>query len=958
MSANFQKWFKESGFLIIINLLISQLVEAQPFTLQAEMELNRGLRHNSVRTIIQDSKQRTYLGTESGLIILQSDDAFLDSIARYNEKKAIVSLNILDDLLFIGTVADGLKIYDLKRKIEIHSPFMDSIRYVRHIRKLGNEIFIAANGSSWNVKRKEKKIYFQKIHRPSNTGFFTDFYSIENRIFGFDLNSTDFERRIYEIKGKKATPTKYPAGYPPNPILTILTALNNDSISISAGDGFYHVVEANGKSNFKLLNDSVNKLNYPVWDIAIAKKKLFLALGQQFLLTTGLTYEVGVNTINEVRSDFFCQSLYYNEKQDALWIGTYNRGLFIWPNVSLSTKIPKLLDGTFKIIPGKKDHFYLNNEDKIYSLNTTNNQIDLIINDKYDKKSNNIINVDYWKDTLAVLSPSALTYFNSNGKEIAKYPFPNYQFVHHRQLGDSIFFFTQHNGGFFVQHKNDIERKRIEGITISPKSKSYYRGFVFFSDEKGFYYHDSTTRALQSPLTKIEDFLIIGNKVWTLNAGRVQSFKIEIDSSKLIPETEIAISSTIDGFIPNWIRSSRDKILIGNNKGVIKLNSKTGAPEWYSYLGNYTANNYPIIYNDTLLMVQDQYLESHPMRQPYKKADLEGFKINLERKDGLFERFPIEFQLNHSDYFLQNYSLKKIEIKDDDGNVQIYFTLTDKFKFPSGLKRGKYEVSFFVNNHFIEKMTFKVTIPLLENPLFYLIVASFVIFMLFLILRFRNKKQQLERYMLENRLQLLKKNLDPHFIFNSLNLTYMLLLQEKNKEAIDSITQFSELHRYFLETINKNEIALADELKFIKNYLELEKKKSYLDEPFSYLITPIEEKLSRVFIPPMILHPLVENAVKYCGFDPAKTDQGTIKIDIEIFEKHTTISIENSLPIKEKNNTIGYKKGIEIVRETIAIYNSMGQYNLKFSPNEKPILTLPGYRCEVIVFLKKPRLII
>ena len=236
-------------------------------------------------------------------------------------------------------------------------------------------------------------------------------------------------------------------------------------------------------------------------------------------------------------------------------------------------------------------------------------------------------------------------------------------------------------------------------------------------------------------------------------------------------------------------------------------------------------------------MVQDQYLESHPMRQPYKKADLEGFKINLERKDGLFERFPIEFQLNHSDYFLQNYSLKKIEIKDDDGNVQIYFTLTDKFKFPSGLKRGKYEVSFFVNNHFIEKMTFKVTIPLLENPLFYLTVASFVIFMLFLILRFRNKKQQLERYMLENRLQLLKKNLDPHFIFNSLNLTYMLLLQEKNKEAIDSITQFSELHRYFLETINKNEIALADELKFIKNYLEQEKKKSYLDEPFSYLIT-------------------------------------------------------------------------------------------------------------------------
>ena len=704
------------------------------------MELNRGLRHNSVRTIIQDSKQRTYLGTESGLIILQSDDAFLDSIARYNEKKAIVSLNILDDLLFIGTVADGLKIYDLKRKIEIHSPFMSSIRYVRHIRKLGGDIYIAANGSSWNVKQKKGILYFQKIHRPSKNGFFTDFYTINNKVFGFDLKSSGELSRFYEIKGKRAVPSDYPTGYPPNPILSFLTSFNNDSIAITSGDGFYHVAQANGKSNFKLLKDSSNKLNYPVWDIAIAKKKIFLALGQQYLLTTGLTYEVDVNTTNEVRSDFFCQSLYYNQKQDALWIGTFNRGLFVWPNVSISKKLPYKVNGSFKIASGEKGYYYLYNEELIYKLDAINNKLDLISKGKYNRASNSIINLEYTRDTIAVFSTSNLKYLNSEGKELAQYPFPDYQFAHHRQLGDSIYFFTQHNSGFFVQHKNDKTRKRIDGITISPKSKPYYRGFIFFSDEKGFYYYDSTTRPLESPLTKIEDFLIIGNKVWTLNAGRVQSFKIEIDSLRLISETEIAINSTIDGFIPNWIRSSSGKILIGNNKGVIKLNSETGTPEWYSYLGNYISNNHPIIYNDTLLMIQDQYLEKHPMRQPYKEKDLEDFNFKIDREDGLFERFPIEFQLNHPDYFLNNYSLKRIEIKDGNGNVQTYFTLTDKFKFPSGLKRGKYQVSLFVNNHFVEKLKFKITIPLLENPLFYLIVASFVIFMFYLIFRFRNKK--------------------------------------------------------------------------------------------------------------------------------------------------------------------------------------------------------------------------
>lgn len=950
MSANIQKWFKKSGVLIVIYLLINQLVQSQPFTLQAEMELNRGLRHNSVRTIIQDSKQRTYLGTESGLIILHSDDAFLDSIARYNEKKAIVSLNILDDLLFIGTVADGLKIYDLKRKIEIHSPFMNSIRYVRHIRKLGADIYIAANASSWNVKQKGGKVYFQKIHRPSENGFFTDFYQVNNKILGFDLKTNGEVSRYYEIKNKSAIPIDNPVGYPTNSLFTYLTALNNDSIAISSGDGFYHIAYKKGISTFNLLKDSTGKLNYPVWDVSIAKEKVFLALGQQFLLTKGLTYEVGVNSTFDVRNDFFCQSLHYNQKQDALWIGTFNRGLFIWPNVSISKKLPYKVNGSFKIASGEKGYYYLYNEEFIYKLDAINNKLDLISKGKYNRASNSIINLEYIRDTIAVFSTSNLKYLNSEGKELAQYPFPDYQFAHHRQLGDSIYFFTQHNSGFFVQHKNDKTRKRIAGITISPKSKAYYRGFIFFSDEKGFYYHDSTTRPLQSPLTKIEDFLIIRNKLWTLNAGRVQSFRIEIDSLKLISENEIAINSTIDGFIPNWIRSSKDKIFIGNNKGVINLNSKTGAPEWYSYLGNYATNNYPIISNDTLLMIQDQYLERHPLHQPYNEEDLKGFNIKIDREDGLYERFPIEFQLSHPDYFLHNYALKKIELKDNNGNVRIYYTLTDKFKFPSGLKKGKYEVSLFVNNQFVEKLNFKITIPLLENPLFYLIVASFVIFMFYLIFRFRNKKQQLERDMLENRLQLLKKNLDPHFIFNSLNLTYMLLLQEKNKEAIDSITQFSELHRYFLETINKKEITVAEEIKFIKNYLELEKKKAHLDEPFSYFITPVNESLSKVFIPPMILHPLVENAVKYCGFDPSTSDQGSIRIDIEVFEKHTSISIENSIPTKEKQNKIGFKKGIEIVQETISIYNSIGGYKLVFHPNIPTEHSEQVFKCKLTVF--------
>ncbi|MEN9446359.1 MAG: hypothetical protein RL728_871 [Bacteroidota bacterium] len=947
MSTCFQKWYQKSGCLIIIYIFFNLLTYAQPFALQAELELNRGLRHNSVRSIIQDDQKRTYLGTESGLIILNSNDSFLDTIAKRNEKLVIVSLNILENKLFIGSASNGLRIYDLKNKVEIHSPFMDSIGYVRHIRKINDEIFIAANRSSWKVKIEKGKVHFTKIHRPFKNGFFTDFYILNKRIFGFDLKSSYDHSKIYEIVGNKAIPVEFPSGFPPNPILSVLTTKYNADKLIIAGDGFYHITNKKGETEYHLLKNISTGLNYPVWDIAITKNKSFLALGQQYLLTAGLTYQINVDNINDIRNDFFGQSLYYDKVQDALWIGTYNRGLFIWPNISSSSKIPISLEGNYKIIQGEKGEYYIYNDENIYKYSQVKNTIIEIADKVYHKTKNEIIEVKYQRDTLAVLSSNDLTFYNNNGDNLILYPFPHFQFTHHRKKGDSIYLFTQHNSGIYVQHKKDKERKVVKGISISPRSKEYKNGFIFFSEERGFYFYDTITHPLKSPLTKIDDFSIIEDQLWTLNAGIVNVFKIDIENGELIEKAEIEISNKIEGFVPYWIKNNYQDVYIGNNKGIIKLDSKSGLPLWYRYQGNYNNNTLPLFEQDSLVFLKDNYIEKMGLKQPFEENVLSQISLKLNRKDGLFERFPIDIVATHNDYFINNYALKRFEISDDKGERKIYYTLSDKISFPSGFIKGKYQVSLFVNDSFVNKVSFQISIPLLENPIFYIISASLIIIFFYFFFRFRNKKQALERNMLENRLQLLKKNLDPHFIFNSLNLTYMLLLQEKNKEAIDSITQFSELHRYFLETINKNQVSLSEELNFIKSYLELEKKKTYIDEPFSYYITPYENELSNIIIPPMLLHPLVENAVKYCGYDKTKDKEGLIRIDIIKSERDVLISIENTLGPREQSNHISFKKGVETVQESIAIYNKMGRYQLKFKASVQPVYFDPGFRCEI-----------
>ena len=753
-----------------------------------------------------------------------------------------------------------------------------------------------------------------------------------------------------EIKGNKAIPTNFPQGYPPNPILSFITAYGNDSLQITAGDGFYAMLNKKNEATFKVLYDSVANLRFPVWNISIAKDKIFLALGQQFQLKMGLTYEVGVNSIKDIRNDFFCQSLHYNKKHDALWIGTYNRGLFIWPKATLSERLPIKLNGPVKITVGQGNIKYIFTEKEVHLWDPEKKSIKLIKEMNSDPIQANIISVDYRNDSLAILSTNNFSYYNREGKKLFNYPYKNYVFSHYRHLGDSLFFFTMHGDSVHAVNLKTKQKSVHPDPSIDVISKSYKNGFIYFADERGFYFHDTTTKSLTSSLTKIQSFEVVGDKLWVLMAGRIFQYQVNLKEGTLKLLSELVLADLIKGFTPTWMNTSSNRIFSGNSNGFFEIDTNTGKPLWYSYLGNYKSTSIPIIEKDTLLMIQDQYLEKHPLNQPYLSSDLKNFEVSIDKKNNLFENLPTSIQVNHPDYFLQRYALKRLELTDGEGTIQTYYTLDSIFHFASGFKKGKYKANVFVNNVAFNEFEFRITIPLFQNPVFYTLLTIIFVVLTLQVFRYRINKQSLESNLLGNRLELLKKNLDPHFIFNSLNLTYMLLLQEKNKEAIESITQFSDLHRYFLETMNKKEIPLSEEIKFIKNYLDLEQKRVHLDAPFHYEIETINETISRIMLPPMILHPLVENAVKYCGYDAKNKEHGSIHISFEVKNEKLVITIENSLGETSNLLNIGYKKGVEIVKETISIYNKMGHHHISFQSSLPPLKFSPGYRCELVVY--------
>ncbi|WP_445665637.1 sensor histidine kinase [Fodinibius sp. AD559] len=152
------------------------------------------------------------------------------------------------------------------------------------------------------------------------------------------------------------------------------------------------------------------------------------------------------------------------------------------------------------------------------------------------------------------------------------------------------------------------------------------------------------------------------------------------------------------------------------------------------------------------------------------------------------------------------------------------------------------------------------------------------------------KQQAAELRELSTRQQIanLKAQLNPHFLFNTLNSINAMVSKDVGQTR-DMITGLSDMLRYSIRSFEKDRVALSEELEFVRQYLELEKHR-YGDR-LQYAIA-IDEDLSNVEIPPMIIQPIVENAVKH-GIAPTE-EGGEVNISISHDGEEMTVSVEDT----------------------------------------------------------------
>ncbi len=181
----------------------------------------------------------------------------------------------------------------------------------------------------------------------------------------------------------------------------------------------------------------------------------------------------------------------------------------------------------------------------------------------------------------------------------------------------------------------------------------------------------------------------------------------------------------------------------------------------------------------------------------------------------------------------------------------------------------------------------------------------------------KGKKEQqvaeLEKEKTALEMQALRAQMNPHFIFNSLNSINRFILQNDRQKASEYLTKFSRLIRLILQNSQTSHISLESEIESLKLYLELEALR--FDYRFHYKISYAPDlDISALKVPPLLIQPFAENAIWH-GLMP-KEEKG--KLDIEISRDN------DNLFFKITDDGIGRKQAATLTSKSTPLHKSMG----------------------------------
>jgi LytS/YehU family sensor histidine kinase len=188
---------------------------------------------------------------------------------------------------------------------------------------------------------------------------------------------------------------------------------------------------------------------------------------------------------------------------------------------------------------------------------------------------------------------------------------------------------------------------------------------------------------------------------------------------------------------------------------------------------------------------------------------------------------------------------------------------------------------------------------------------------------------EIEKQMFSLEQTALRLQINPHFIFNSLNSIQSFIIANDTDRAINYLAKFAQLMRLILSNSHQTFVPISDEIKAISYYLDIERLR--FNNKFDYQII-IDPKIDTDFmdIPPMIIQPYIENAILHGILH--KKDNGNIRIEVKLagnslqcVVEDDGIGRERSMEIKAKSDLYHKSRGMLITQKRLDLLNKQNK---------------------------------
>ena len=446
---------------------------------------------------------------------------------------------------------------------------------------------------------------------------------------------------------------------------------------------------------------------------------------------------------------------------------------------------------------------------------------------------------------------------------------------------DSGYYIGTLNGLYYKKHTGDtisLGKKiaalagRIVSLALSPDQSLWIatkgNGLVVYKNENNYSVISTKQNLTSDNCTSIH---IDSNTIWLGTDKGVNRIEKKGDSYKVVSKFTMSDGLLSDNV--NAITSLNNKIYIGTAKGLTYFEPDE------------IADNSACKLSFTGIYVSDKFWG----------YDTTNFSLPHSNNDMRFEFAGISFKSAGE----MTYTYRLVGLHDDwrttrenlltfptlpSGEYNLQIKATNKYGVESDLKEIKFEIQKLL----WEKTGFKLLILFLSLAIIWLFVRN-------RIKKIRQKEilqTKINQQIAELEQKVLRSQMNPHFIFNSLNSIQQYVTERDTVGANEFITDFSQLIRMTLDLSSHSSINLADELKYIETYLRLEKTR--LENQFNYTIEiGPDVNTDEIFIPPLLLQPFAENSIRH-GVKYISDGSGLIKLAVNKVDNGVLISIQDN----------------------------------------------------------------